>query len=46
MKSLLRIISGLSIVQAIMDAHHGNVDIESELGQGTIFTLTFPIEEN
>ena len=37
---------GLSIVQAIMDAHHGQVDIESELGRGTTFTLTFPIREN
>lgn len=37
---------GLSIVQAIMDAHHGSVDIESELGRGTTFTLIFPIREN
>ena len=37
---------GLSIVQAIMDAHHGSVDIDSELGRGTTFTLTFPIKEN
>jgi len=37
---------GLSIVQAIMDAHHGSVDIESELGRGTTFTLTFPLKEN
>jgi two-component system OmpR family sensor kinase len=37
---------GLSIVQAIMDAHHGKVDIESELGRGTTFTLTFPIRES
>jgi len=37
---------GLSIVQAIMEAHHGSVDIESELGRGTTFTLTFPIRES
>lgn len=37
---------GLSIVQAIMDAHHGNVSIDSELGRGTTFTLTFPIKES
>ncbi|NCA18428.1 MAG: ATP-binding protein, partial [Actinobacteria bacterium] len=37
---------GLSIVQAIMDAHQGTVDIESALGQGTSFTLTFPIRES
>lgn len=37
---------GLSIVQAIMDAHQGRVDVQSELGRGTTFTLTFPIREN
>jgi len=37
---------GLSIVQAIMDAHQGTVDIESALGRGTSFTLTFPIRES
>ena len=37
---------GLSIVQAIMEAHHGSVSIESELGRGTTFTLTFPIRES
>ena len=37
---------GLSIVQAIMEAHQGAVEIESELGRGTTFTLTFPIREN
>lgn len=36
---------GLSIVQAIMEAHHGRVEVESELGRGTTFTLTFPIRE-
>lgn len=37
---------GLSIVQAIMEAHQGSVEIESELGRGTTFTLTFPIRES
>ena len=37
---------GLSIVQAIMEAHHGNVELQSELGRGTTFILTFPIREN
>jgi two-component system OmpR family sensor kinase len=36
---------GLSIVQAIMEAHQGSVEIESELGRGTTFTLTFPVKE-
>ena len=33
---------GLAIVKHIMTRHHGTVDIESEVGQGTTFTLTFP----
>jgi two-component system OmpR family sensor kinase len=37
---------GLSIVQAIMDAHHGSVEIQSELGRGTTFTLVFPVNES
>lgn len=37
---------GLSIVQAIMEAHHGSVAIESELGRGTTFTLAFPVNNN
>mgnify|MGYP003342058607 FL=1 len=37
---------GLSIVQAIMEAHHGSVVIESELGRGTTFTLAFPVNNN
>ena len=37
---------GLSIVQAIMEAHHGNVELQSELGRGTTFTLTFSIRES
>jgi two-component system OmpR family sensor kinase len=37
---------GLSIVQAIMDAHHGSVEIHSELGRGTTFTLVFPVNES
>ena len=37
---------GLSIVQAIMEAHHGNVELQSELGRGTTFILTFPIRES
>ena len=36
---------GLSIVEAVMQAHGGNVSVESELGKGTKFTLTFPRKE-
>ena len=34
---------GLSIVESIVDAHHGRLDIESELGIGSRFTLVLPL---
>jgi len=34
---------GLTIVQYIMEAHHGAVRVKSSLGHGTTFTLHFPI---
>jgi two-component system, OmpR family, phosphate regulon sensor histidine kinase PhoR len=33
---------GLSIVKHIVEAHHGTVEAQSELGRGSTFTLTFP----
>ena len=33
---------GLAIVKAIVDAHGGNIAVESTLGHGTTFTLRFP----
>jgi signal transduction histidine kinase len=33
---------GLAIVKHAMDAHHGRVDVESTVGQGSVFTLVFP----
>jgi two-component system OmpR family sensor kinase len=35
---------GLSIVDAIMNAHGGSVSVKSEPGKGSEFTLAFPIE--
>ena len=35
---------GLSICQKIMEDHHGKIDVDSELEEGTIFTLTLPIK--
>jgi two-component system OmpR family sensor kinase len=32
---------GLSIVDAVMRAHGGDVTVESELGKGAAFTLRF-----
>lgn len=33
---------GLAIVHAIIDAHHGRIDVESRLGEGTTFTILLP----
>ncbi len=33
---------GLSIVKHIMEIHHGQVSVASEVGRGTTFTLRFP----
>jgi len=34
---------GLTIVKRIMESYNGKVEVESEYGQGTTFTLLFPI---
>lgn len=34
---------GLAIVKEIVEAHHGNLKVKSELGKGSTFTLSFPI---
>ena len=33
---------GLAIVHAIVDAHHGRIDVESRQGEGTMFTILLP----
>jgi len=33
---------GLSICKFIVDAHKGTIDIESKLGEGTKFKVSFP----
>ncbi|MBE9581122.1 MAG: PAS domain-containing protein [Proteobacteria bacterium] len=35
---------GLSIVYGVVKSHKGDVKVKSELGKGSVFTLTFPIE--
>lgn len=35
---------GLAIVKNIVDAHQASIAVHSILGQGTTFTLTFPVE--
>ncbi len=34
---------GLAIVKGAVDAHHGSIDVESVLGQGTVFRVLLPI---
>jgi len=34
---------GLAICRRIIEAHHGSIDVESELGQGSTFTVRLPI---
>jgi two-component system phosphate regulon sensor histidine kinase PhoR len=36
---------GLSYVKAIMTAHKGLIDVKSEPGKGSSFTLTFPFRQ-
>lgn len=37
---------GLAIVKRIVENHNGKIEVESEIGQGTKFKLSFPIENN
>ena len=34
---------GLSIVKSIVEAHHGRVGVESELGRGSVFSVDLPL---
>ena len=33
---------GLSIVKSIVDVHHGSIEVKSELGKGSVFTIKVP----
>ena len=35
---------GLAIVKKAIDEHHGTIAVQSELGRGTTFTITLPVE--
>ena len=36
---------GLSLVKEVVDAHQGYIDVQSKVGEGTTFTLSFPVTE-
>jgi two-component system NtrC family sensor kinase len=35
---------GLAICEQIMEEHHGKIEVESQVGKGTTFTITLPIK--
>lgn len=35
---------GLAVSRGIMDRHHGRIDVQSELGKGTTFTIGLPLD--
>jgi len=35
---------GLSLVQKIIEAHQGEIEVKSELGQGAVFILRIPLQ--
>lgn len=37
---------GLSIAQAMVELHHGRIQVQSELGKGSAFTVYIPIKQN
>jgi signal transduction histidine kinase len=36
---------GLAIVRTIAEAHHGRVELESEVGVGSVFTIVVPVDQ-
>lgn len=36
---------GLSIAYGLIQKHHGKIDVKSEMGKGTVFTISLPIHQ-
>lgn len=36
---------GLAIAKAIVEAHHGTIDVTSQLGQGSVFSFSIPLQQ-
>ncbi|MBU4389228.1 MAG: hybrid sensor histidine kinase/response regulator, partial [Proteobacteria bacterium] len=36
---------GLYIVKRVVDAHRGTISVESEVGKGTMFIVSLPLEK-
>jgi len=36
---------GLAVSYGIIEQHDGRIEVKSEVGQGTVFTLSFPVED-
>jgi signal transduction histidine kinase len=34
---------GLAVVYGLVEAHHGRIDLQTEVGRGTTFTVTLPV---
>ena len=37
---------GLAICSRIMERHHGKIEVESEVGVGTTFTIHLPVDQD